>query len=117
MRKATGGDAPCLLSTALGTEDEAEELASALVEATLAACVQVMLVRSFYRWEGELRREPEWVLMVKTRMARLAEAQAFIRERHSYQTPEILQLPVDGGLPEYLRWIVDSTTPLPNPQE
>nr|WP_301334723.1 divalent-cation tolerance protein CutA [Variovorax dokdonensis] len=100
------------MTTALGTEDEAETLASALVEARLAGCVQLTQVRSFYRWEGELRREPEWVLMVKTRMGRLAEAQAFIRERHSYATPEILVLPVAGGLPDYLQWLVDSTTPV-----
>jgi periplasmic divalent cation tolerance protein len=111
MSTAVGGDAPCMLTTALGTEDEAEALASALVESKLAACVQVTQVRSFYQWEGELRREPEWVLLVKTRVARAAEAQAFIRERHSYQTPEILVLPISGGLPDYLRWMADSTTP------
>jgi len=60
-----------------------------------------------------LRREPEWVLMVKTRAACAAQAQALIRERHSYQTPEILQLPLGGGLPEYLRWLVEATTPGP----
>lgn len=115
MSTNIGADAPCLLSTALGTEDEAEALASALVEARLAACVQITQVRSIYQWEGELRREPEWVLMIKTRKGRLAEAQAFIRERHSYETPEILVLPITGGLPNYLRWIVDSTTPASGP--
>jgi len=102
-------DAPCLISTALGTEDEAEALAAALVQARLAACVQVAHVRSFYVWEGELRREPEWVLTIKTRTARAAQAQAFIRARHSYDTPEILQWPISDGLPAYLRWIVEST--------
>lgn len=108
---AAPADHPCVVTTALGTENEAESLAAALVEAGLAACVQVMHVRSFYRWEGELKREPEWVLLVKTRSARFAEVEAFIRERHSYELPEVLQLPVSGGAPDYLRWLLDSTSP------
>ena len=108
---ADSADRPCLVTTALGTEDEAESLAAALVEARLAACVQVLHVRSFYTWEGELRREPEWVLLAKTRTARFDQLQAFIRQRHSYDTPEILQLPISGGSADYLRWLADSTAP------
>ena len=106
-------DHPCVVTTALGTENEAETLAAALVEAGLAACVQVTHVRSFYRWEGELKREPEWVLLVKTRSARFDEIDAFIRERHSYELPEILQIPVSGGSPDYLRWLLGATTGQP----
>ena len=102
-------DHPCVVTTALGTENEAEALAAALVEAGLAACVQVTHVRSFYRWQGELRREPEWVLLIKTRSDRYAEVEAFIRERHSYDMPEVLQLPVSGGAPDYLRWLLEAT--------
>lgn len=103
-------DHPCVVTTALGTENEAEALAAALVEAGLAACVQVMQVRSFYRWEGELKREPEWVLLIKTRSARFAEVDALIHERHSYDLPEVLQLPVSDGSPDYLRWLLDATS-------
>ncbi|MBS0454398.1 MAG: divalent-cation tolerance protein CutA [Proteobacteria bacterium] len=102
-------DQACVVTTALGTEDEADSLAAALVEAGLAACVQVVHVRSFYRWEGELRREPEWLLLIKTRSARFSEVEAFIRGRHSYELPEVLQLPVAGGAPDYLRWLLDAT--------
>lgn len=107
----TGASAPqpCVVTTALGTEDEADALAGALVEAGLAACVQVMHVRSFYRWEGEIKREPEWLLLIKTRSERFAEVEAFIRERHSYELPEILALPVGGGAPDYLRWLLEAT--------
>ena len=106
-------DHPCVVTTAIGTEDEAEALAAALVEARLAACVQVMQVRSVYRWEGEIKREPEWVLFAKTRSALFAELEALIRARHSYELPEILQLPVSGGAPDYLRWLQEATTPKP----
>ena len=106
---AAPADHPCVVTTALGTEDEAESLAGALVEAGLAACVQVMQVRSIYRWKGEVKREPEWVLLVKTRSALFEKIEALIRERHSYELPEILQLPVSGGSPDYLRWLLEAT--------
>lgn len=103
-------DHPCVVTTALGTEAEAEALASALVEAGLAACVQVTHVRSVYRWQGEIRREPEWVLLVKTRSALFPQIESLIRDRHSYELPEILQLPVSGGSPDYLKWLLEATT-------
>jgi len=111
---AAPADHPCVVTTALGTENEADTLASALVEAGLAACVQVTHVRSVYRWEGELRREPEWVLLAKTRSALFSRIEAFIRERHSYELPEILQLPVSGGSPDYLRWLLEATSGKPS---
>ncbi|MBT2324819.1 divalent-cation tolerance protein CutA [Variovorax paradoxus] len=95
----------CIVMTTASTEDEAEALAAALVEAGLAACVQVQRVRSFYVWQGTLHREPEWLLLIKTLAARYAVLEDFIRERHSYETPEILQLPVAAGSPDYLRWL------------
>jgi len=102
-------DTACIVLTTVGTEDEAEQLADALVEARLAACVQIQRVRSVYVWQGETRREPEWLLMAKTRTGRFAELEAFIRERHSYEVPEIVQLPVTAGFADYLRWIGEST--------
>jgi periplasmic divalent cation tolerance protein len=97
--------AACIVMTTASTEDEAEALAAAIVEAGLAACVQVQRVRSFYVWQGTLHREPEWLLLIKTLVARYAVLEAFIRERHSYETPEIVQLPITAGSTDYLRWL------------
>ncbi|HYN63970.1 MAG TPA: divalent-cation tolerance protein CutA [Candidatus Limnocylindrales bacterium] len=103
-------DAPCIVLTTTGTEDEAESLAAAIVEARLAACVQVQRVRSFYIWQDTLHREPEWLLVAKTRSVRYAALEAFIRERHSYETPEIVQLPITAGSAAYLGWLNSNTT-------
>ena len=100
----------CIVMTTASTEDEAEALAAAIVEARLAACVQVERVRSFYIWQETLHREPEWLLLIKTLAARFTELEAFIRERHSYETPEILQVPVAAGSPDYLRWLAAGST-------
>lgn len=103
-------DTACIVMTTTGTEDEAESLAAAIVEARLAACVQIQRVRSLYVWEGEIRREPEWQLSMKTRTGRYAALEAFIRERHSYAVPEIVQMPITAGAPAYLRWMGEATT-------
>ena len=101
----------CIVMTSIGTEDEAEALAAAIVEARLAACVQIQRVRSLYVWQGELHREPEWVLQIKTLHTRYAALEAFIRERHSYQTPEIVQVPTTAGSADYLRWLDAGSRP------
>ncbi|MDR2852732.1 MAG: divalent-cation tolerance protein CutA [Burkholderiaceae bacterium] len=98
-------DAPCLVLTSTATEAQAESLAAAIVKAHLAACVQMHPVRSVYCWEGALQRESEWALNIKTRNARFAALEAFIRAHHPYQTPEVLRLPIDGGSADYLRWL------------
>jgi periplasmic divalent cation tolerance protein len=109
------GDRYCLVLTTTGTEDEAESLAAAIVEAHLAACVQVHRVRSFYIWQDQLHREPEWVLAAKTRTARFAALEAFIRERHSYETPEVVQVPITAGSADYLRWLDANTAHITGP--
>lgn len=104
-------DDACIVLTTTGTEDEAERLAEAIVQARLAACVQVQRVRSFYMWQDALHREPEWLLMAKTRGARYAALEAFIRQHHSYDTPEIVQLPISAGSAAYLGWLASRTAP------
>ena len=101
----------CIVMTSIGTEDEAEALAEAIVEARLAACVQVQRVRSLYIWRDALHREPEWVLQIKTLDARYGALEAFIRERHSYQTPEIIRVPVSAGAADYLTWLRAGSSP------
>ena len=100
----------CIVMTSIGTEDEAEALAAGLVEAHLAACVQIQRVRSLYIWHGALHREPEWVLHIKTVEARYAAIETFIRERHSYQTPEIVRVPITAGSADYLDWLRAGST-------
>jgi len=102
-------DTACIVLTTAGTEDEADQLADAIVQARLAACVQIQRVRSVYAWQGETRREPEWLLMAKTRAGRFAELEAFIRERHGYEVPEIVQVPITAGSAAYLRWLGEAT--------
>ncbi len=98
--------------TTTESKQEAEKLASSLVEARLAACVQVVgPIGSTYWWKGALERAQEWLCIAKTPLGRYDEVEAHIRENHSYEVPEITALPVVQGSNDYLTWIEAETTP------
>ena len=98
-----------------GSDAEATELAVALVEARLAACVQQLPIRSTYRWDGTIQRDDEVLLVVKTTGARLDAVCAMVSERHSYGVPALTAVPVVGGLTEYLDWVAAETRPDDDP--
>jgi len=88
----------------------AEAIASALIEARLAACVSIgSPVDSLYHWRGKIETANEIPLALKTSVERYPEVEAAIRARHPYELPEILAVPVCCGLAPYLRWVVDET--------
>jgi periplasmic divalent cation tolerance protein len=96
-----------ILLVSAGSRDEAERLGEGLVESRLAACGSVIPgVHSFYHWEGKLQREHEALLLVKTSVARAQAAQDYLRLHHTNALPEILQISVDGGSPEYISWLL-----------
>ena len=97
-----------VVMTTTDDPEEAAALARALVEARLAACVQAMPIASTYRWEGAVETADEHLLLVKTRADRVVEVKAFLDERHSYDTPECVVVPVTDGLPGYLAWVDES---------
>lgn len=85
---------------------EAQRLAQVLVEMGLAGCVQLIgPITSTYRWQGAIEEAPEWLCLIKTSLARYAEVEATIRCLHSYETPEILAVPVVAGSSAYLAWL------------
>ena len=95
--------------TTVGSEEEGERIAAALVERRLAACVQVSgPISSHYRWQGEVEHSQEWLCLVKTEASRYAEVEAAIAELHSYDEPEIIATPIVAGSAGYLEWIARS---------
>ncbi|WP_017318775.1 divalent-cation tolerance protein CutA [Mastigocladopsis repens] len=93
-----------VLVTASSVE-EAEAIANALVEAKLAACVNLLPIHSIYTWQGQIHKEQEWQLLIKTDLSKFLILEAKIRELHSYQVPEIIALPIFAGSQPYLQWI------------
>jgi periplasmic divalent cation tolerance protein len=93
------------LST-VGSAEEADRLARALVERRLAACVNVVPgVVSHYRWQGELQRDEERLLVIKTRAERIEALRDALRELHPYELPELVAFEISAGSPEYLKWL------------
>jgi periplasmic divalent cation tolerance protein len=98
------------LST-VGSAEEADRLARALVERRLAACVNVVPgVVSHYRWRGELQRDEERLLVIKTRAERIDALRDALRELHPYELPELVAFEISAGSPEYLKWLDDGVS-------
>ena len=92
----------------------AEPLAASLVEEGLAACVNIVSgVLSIYRWQGQVEREAEALLLVKTEEAHLNALAQKVGQLHPYDVPEVLALPVSEGSPDYLAWLAESLRPGP----
>ena len=89
----------------------ARGLSGALIRDRLAACVNIIPhVESIFRWEGRVDRSRETLLVIKTTTARFQRLRKTIIARHPYDVPEILGLPLRGGSPPYLRWVVASVS-------
>ena len=91
--------------TTAGSEDEAKAIASALIEARLAACVNLFPVTSVYAWKGQVQREAEWQLVIKTRLNCFDQLVAKVQALHSYDVPELIALPIERGSEAYLGWM------------
>src|SRR5205814_4780686 len=101
-------DEKLVISTA-GSKEEASHIAISLVEAQLAACVNIVgPIESIYRWQGKIESAPEFLLLVNTAASQSAAVITRIRELHSYDLPEAIEIRIDGGSADYLKWIADS---------
>ncbi|OWY65945.1 divalent-cation tolerance protein CutA [cyanobacterium TDX16] len=101
MNKANYG----VVFVTTGSQQEAEAIATSLVESKLAACINILPIQSVYMWKGEINKEQEWQLLIKTDLAQFSNLEAKIHELHSYEVPEIIVLPIVAGSQSYLNWI------------
>ena len=97
-----------IVLTTCGTKDEAEDIAWALVERKLAACVNIVPLTSIYRWKDDIESNPEHLLMIKTTAAAFERVRDVIKELNSYELPECIQLSIESGSEVYLKWIGES---------
>ena len=100
------GEKAVLILVTTGARDDAERLGEALVVEHLAACCSVVpTVHSIYYWDGQLQREHEALLLVKTLESQAQAVQQFVISHHDYELPEILQVPIEGGSSKYMSWL------------
>ena len=91
------------------SETEAENLAIALLNERLAACVSIYPIRSIYRWQGQIENESEWQLAIKSDLKQFEQLSAKIQELHPYAVPEIIALPIVAGSRTDLDWLASHT--------
>ncbi len=98
-----------VILTTVDSQDAAERIADEVLKNRLAACVQVIgPIRSKYWWKGSIESSEEYLILIKSRKNLYKEVEDLIREIHPYEIPEIIALPVEEGLEDYLKWM--STT-------
>ena len=101
-----------LVMTTLPADADAAAFGRSLVEERLAACVNVLpSMESIYRWEGEVQRETERQMLIKTSRHRVVALWERLRDLHPYDVPEFIVVPIIDGSDAYLRWIGESTPP------
>ena len=92
--------------------ETARRIARQLVTESSAACANIIpAVESIYRWQGKLEQGTETLVLFKMNAARFADFQEKLKSLHPYDVPEIIAVPVDRALPEYLRWVIESSAP------
>lgn len=97
---------PIIVFVTAGSSEEAVRLADMLVDANLAACIQILpQLQSIYRWKGKVEREAEVLLIAKTLSSNFEELERRVREIHSYDTPEIVAVPATAISAPYSQWL------------
>lgn len=94
-----------IILTTTDSKSEAQNIAKALIEKRVAACVQIEQIESIYRWEGKITQEGEYLLRIKSTIDRYPQIESIIKKMHSYDIPQIIQIPITDGYEEYLKWI------------
>jgi periplasmic divalent cation tolerance protein len=95
----------------VGNMEAASSIGRTLVEERLVACVNIIpRIHSIYWWKGEICTDEEVLLVMKTRSSLFPDLRTRVRELHSYEVPEIVAFPLEQGLPEYLKWVVEETS-------
>lgn len=105
-------DKPVLIYSTFPRGESAAEAGRHLVESRLAACVNILPhMTSIYRWEGEVRQDDETVMVIKTRSGLADSVIAAVAERHPYDNPALLVLPIASGASNFLAWVASETAP------
>ncbi len=97
---------PILVLNTCPNQETAQQIAEHLVQHRLAACVNIVPgLLSVYHWQGKVETDKELLLIIKTQAGRYTEVETAIRQLHPYELPEVVAVPIDQGLPDYLDWI------------
>ncbi|WP_425364124.1 divalent-cation tolerance protein CutA [Candidatus Tisiphia endosymbiont of Hybos culiciformis] len=98
----------CVILTTTDNQQVVDKLTISLLEANLAACIQVDNIVSYFKWEGKISSVPEYRIMVKAKSDNYNIIEKMIIDIHNYDLPQIIKLDIQDGLPAYLNWVTQS---------
>ncbi|MEJ2114930.1 MAG: divalent-cation tolerance protein CutA [Gammaproteobacteria bacterium] len=102
---------PILVITTFPDINTAEQMSHEMVQAKLAACVNIIPAgQSIYLWKGEICRETEHIVLIKTTDKHYPELELYIKQQHPYELPEIISTPITSGSKEYIEWLMNGLT-------
>ncbi|MEA2839308.1 MAG: periplasmic divalent cation tolerance protein [Methylobacteriaceae bacterium] len=99
----------CIVLTTTDSEEHAERILDAVLQAELAACLQLIPIKSRYVWDGKIARDDEVLILIKAKSVNYDDLAACIRGAHTYDVPEIVRLDIAAGEKSYLDWITSVT--------
>lgn len=99
----------CIVVTSYSKAQTGSRIVGALLGAKLAACIQVLPIRSFYTWKGRRARARENLMLIKARARDFERIERAILESHDYEVPEIISVPIERGFAGYLAWMREAT--------
>ena len=106
----------CVVFITAASSDQAQAIATKLVEDRLVACAQLLPpMQSIFRWQGKISRETETLIVAKSLEGRVEQIVEAVKRIHTYEVPEIIALPILGGSPDYLRWVDEALAEGPCP--
>lgn len=98
-----------VIMTSCSDKETKKKIIDKLLSEKLAACIQVLDIKSYYTWKGKVENSDEFLLLIKTRKSLFSKAKASIKENHNYDTPEIISLDIEDGHRDYFQWINEVT--------
>jgi len=98
----------CVILTTTNEQNVVEQITNNLLEMSLANCIQVDNVMSYFRWQGKVSSQSEYRIVIKAKSENYNEIEKIITDLHNYDLPQIIKFDIQGGLPAYLNWITQN---------
>lgn len=98
-----------IINTTCKDKEEAIKIANILLEQNLASCIQMNNIDSYYKWKDKIEFSKEVLLKIKSKVILFDKIEEVIKKSHTYETPQIIAIPIIKGSKEYLKWIDDVT--------
>ncbi len=100
----------CIIETTYSDKAVGETIIQKLLQKKLAACIQQQQINSHYHWQGKIQNDTEYLLRIKTRCDLYSQVEKLILQRHHYDLPEVIMIPIENASQSYIDWVIKETS-------